>query len=217
MSGKKEYKFKDTFEWKEFTSQFLNLSELACKKFESQFSEEDQQPSDFYIATVYNIKHAIEICVKTYIRYLDDEIDFRKELKHDTKKLLDYFNKKANVEKISNIINRLKDNEEYNFVKSKIKELEKIVEETESIVSKYYDLTELNDKINGHLIIAGDYNNTFFKYPENNLNCSFSYKGFLAEIDVADILKIKDDIDIMRINLFVLGEILYYYRKFKNQ
>lgn len=186
--------------WYDFTRSFLDLVELGCKEVKEQKHKKNiggieiKYEKSLNIAIIYNMKHAIEIFIKTLIRYAEYD-SFQNIKEHNLEFLFNLY-----VEKFE----RLKKKPKYSlknahpatqeYVKNFDKNALKLAE-----VIDYYDQLKFLNKEDISVI---DTKNTAFKYPENYLeiNAQIDYYNFLnAKLDadkiIKDVMIIKDHLN----------------------
>ncbi|QQR83040.1 hypothetical protein IPJ72_04435 [Candidatus Peregrinibacteria bacterium] len=104
----------DTAEWYEFIDSFLDIVELSCKeilepKHTIKFTKniEIKYGNHLKIAIIYNLKHAIELIIKTFIQEVKGELD-KKDRIHNLDKLFNKFNSQKSIKKLRAEANKLK-------------------------------------------------------------------------------------------------------------
>lgn len=186
-------------EWNEFLDSFFQIIESACENYKKELN----------VAIVYNMKHAIEIFIKTLIRIADDHSE-EKIKNHDLNLLFKSLVQKLKNKKIQKVIKELNDTEESlaSFTQQEIKEIEKTLDKIKQII-QYYNELEFLDKKSISLV---DLNNTAFKYPENKtqIYAKIDYFDFFFTYQL-DIEKIKEDIRNLRIHFNSIKTILQVY------
>lgn len=159
-------------DWYIFVLSFLSLSKNGC-----DYILNSKRLSENYkfiiIAIIYNFKHGLESIVKAFSRSDNKKID-KSDHGHDIKKLFSNFKERVRV-------------------KNKIK-LNKEIDKLEKIIIKYNNLDFLNNYVKDNFSV-NDYENKFFKYPENSVEIVINYARFLSHVTKSDIEKIKKDIE----------------------
>ena len=183
--------------WFDFGMSYLYLADLACKEMCIE-EKPEYYSEDLYIATIFNIKHSIEVNLKSLIVLLEDRQISKKLEHHNQEEILNEIHRLVGEKKIIDLIEKLteknKNNKEWIF--KDIKEKKDVVLkmlDMAKLVSKYHQLNFLKDKIGSDFIIE-DTNNTAFKYPQNNLLIKLDYEEILKKIDKKDILRITIDV-----------------------
>lgn len=186
-------------EWNEFLDSFFQIVESACENYKKELN----------VAIIYNMKHAIEIFIKTLIRIADDHCK-EKIKNHDLNILFNSLIQKLKNNKIQKVIKNLNDTKESlsSFSQQEIDEIEKTLNNIKEII-KYYNELEFLNKENISLI---DINNTAFKYPENKtqIYAKIDYFDFFFTYEL-NIEKIKEDIRNLRIHFNSIKTVLQVY------
>lgn len=207
----------DEINWFQFLNSFLDLVELACKEiedpkhFEIIGGIEIKYNTGLNVAIIYNMKHAIEIFIKTLIRIADNSLK-EKIITHNMDDLFQILKTKMENGGIKKVIERLDDKKDSlaSFTQQEIKEFETYTTEIQKIINYYYKLEFLNKND----ITAIDTENTAFKYPENitQINAQINYFDFFFSYNL-DIQKIREDIRNLKMNLNSIKTVfdLYHY------
>jgi len=181
MQNKENY---NSIHWNDFLNSFLNLTELACAEIESP---EHNEPTYLHtkIAIIYNIKHAIEIFMKTLIRIIDQNTT-TKITSHNLNELFTILKSKIEQD-LTQKINKQKESSK--FIIQEFKKFDEYTTNIQEITNYYFQLEFLNKDD----ITILDTKNTAFKYPENKkqINVEINYFGFLygKKFDTKKILK----------------------------
>lgn len=182
--------------WLDFGLSFLEIADLACQ--EMQKSSPSKNISDLYIATIYNVKHGIEVLLKSIIVILEDKELIKKDETHDQKALFLKICNVANLPDVKKVIAELVKNkngqENFIFLSEKTQNLGKQFISMGNLIYKYQHLDFLKNKIGDNFIIE-DSNNTTFKYPQNNLNIKLDYEEILKKLNNEDIANLNIDIN----------------------
>lgn len=197
-------------EWVDFMNSYLNIACLACQELidtrENKHSTTNVMPvpvpfiiNDLYISILFNIKHAIEIFIKTTDNFLRGEYDnkshdiyhlfiaMKNRIKKDNSKIIATF-KKAEKSK-DKLPEGLKINlpiaiENFNNIDENLYKAERLIE-------KYYKCHLIKDKLKNNFEIK-DPDNTVFRYPDNSLQIILNYEEigntFIKE-DIEEILR----------------------------
>lgn len=189
--------------WLNFGLSYLFIAELGCKGM--QKADLGFKISDLYISTIYNIKHGIEVLLKSMIVILENKELVKKDEIHNQKELLSRLFHIINLPDIKKIITEIIDNKEkaddFVFLSEKIETIEEQLKLMENLIFKYQHLKFLKDKIGQEFIIE-DTDNTTFKYPQNSLKIKLDYEKIIDKITNDDILIIEIDINRL-INIFI--------------
>lgn len=218
MAKVKKHQFEHS-KWHYFVQNYLKIAELACLEMTGHkytrynrlgknktvllAKNREFKVNDLYISTIFSIKHAIEIAIKTLNGALIDDVP---DYTHDTKELMEILKKQIkNVNVRKNIDTLLGDSwpedtmEEqeaakfFKEIKSKVQALNDYLTKFEVIANKYYHCEFLKDKI-GDLFIIEDCDNTAFRYPSNSMSIQLDYEKITEKISDKDIEMILKDI-----------------------
>lgn len=171
-------------DWTIFSLGYLNLAELSCLEIiEKKYQYTANHGKIIYIPIIFNIRHAIEIFIKTFsIKFLKKDFLDNTDHTHDIQELFLKFREKISKKRLQESIKKWKDENPDN--KEEISS-DTIFNELESIINKYQNLDFLKTKIGINYYID-DTNNTAFKYPTNDLNIKISYKDLLGKFTEMD-------------------------------
>lgn len=183
--------------WFDFGISFIYLANLACVEIQKKSPKIDwNQTEDLYIATIYNIKHGIEVILKSLIVVLEEKQISKKLEHHNQEEILKELYRLIREKGILNIIKKLidknKGNKNWIFENKEEKEIFSIMDKMSWLVSKYHKCDFLKDKIQTDFIIE-DTKNTAFKYPQNNILIKLDYKKIIKKINNTDIKEIETD------------------------
>jgi hypothetical protein len=234
MNKKFEYR-----EWYYFVQNYLKISELACLEMTShrytRFCRykpnqgkilSEFHINDLYISTIYNIKHSIEIAIKTLSGLISDRI---KDNTHNIKELFLELKKIINIDSSANKIIKIfsglqeryqKNNTKItkltkaNSVKNIKEHLDQNLKDFEALVLKYQQCEFIKNKIND-LYIIEDFDNTAFRYPCNSMEIQLNYEKIINKINENDIYEILDDIKKLKVAFDFLHSVLFVSSKIK--
>lgn len=169
-------KVKDKNDWAYFAFRYIQLARLGFyeifkEKYKSDLPNYEVQA--FYIPSLFNLKHGLEILLKAiYIDFFDKTEFGGDDYTHDVNKIFCKFKSEIINNKMIKSFDDLK-RDNPNIVK-RYDSLQSLVDELGKMVKKYYEMDFLKEKIsNNYFIIDGD--NTVFKYPTNNLSIYLDY------------------------------------------
>lgn len=180
--------------WREFAQSFLLLAKLACQELEdkrenkhSKTTRHDPQEfnllythSDLFISIIFNVKHGLEIFIKT-IRVIST-CDYKTG--HDIKKLFDDLK-----ETLPKEIKPLKDIKGDEIKQEDIDAIPNNLKDLENLILKFYHCDFLNE--NKNVVDIYDEMNDVFRYPENKAKVKID----LNSVDDNLIKAIHEDID----------------------
>lgn len=224
-------------DWLLFSSSYLNLANLACKEvieerhaYYSRDKKTEGKRIDFfkkenlYIPTIYNMKHAIEIVIKTLNIVLSDELTseawshnqkdifslLRKQIK--PKDLQDA--KNALIKRVENNINSDKDDGLENIKKRIINQYtsaDEYIADLERLILKYQRCDFIRDKIKNFYTI-NDTENDAFRYPANGLVIELNYSEIIKNVTVDDFKDFRKDVEDIE-KIFSTLDIIFLYTK----
>ncbi len=180
-------------DWLYFSQSYLQMAKLACQEIiEPKHNKRDgvksfwsYYPKDLIIPILYNVKHGIEIFVKTISLIIDEEYDEGHNIKELFGKLKRKF-KKVKLQpckKGGNVIT----SETIDDFPKKLKEIEKLVNE-------FYFVEILREKLDKNFVIH-DKQNDIFRYPDNKASVKINWEVVLPKFNEKDIQSLKNKID----------------------
>jgi hypothetical protein len=213
----------DSNDWIEYTDSFFALVKLGCDEIDNprhsdKFGDIKIEYKDrINIAIMYNMKHAVELYLKTLIRIVDgDNIENIRNLDHDLTASFKVLKNKLEDKEIEKVIFSLKNNKDelMGFAKQELNRVteESMLNDIKKIVS-YYNNFEFFTKNTGKL----DKKNTAFKYPENDLSESLLVKTISFNYESLDIEQIRKDVGVLEAWLFSINSIFNIYHRFKKE
>lgn len=207
--------------WLNFGNSFLDLALLGCEAMhEETFNAKTAHDiKHLYIATIFNIKHGIEVHLKSLQIALEERDLSNKEFTHDTLKI--WRNLAKIISKESKSIKRFllnhikKDKVLQEFITEEQLnkgKLDDMLLQAMSMVVDYYFCDFLRGKIDGHYMVM-DVKNTAFKYPQNDCQIKLDYGEIIANTTKEDIEKIKKDVMYIEITFTLLWKFFSDYRE----
>ncbi|RJQ29989.1 hypothetical protein C4571_00035 [Candidatus Parcubacteria bacterium] len=178
-------------DWAHFAIGYLRLAELACleiieKKHQEKGLETNFTMEHIYIPALFNLKHGIEILLKTLgIEFLNKEILDQSDYSHDIEEIFSRLRKEIREERLKNAVLEF---EKKNPDRKGDLSGKEIFDELERIVRKYHSLDFLKEKIGTDYTIK-DPDNTALRYPENNLSICINYKKLSKKFTKDDVGK----------------------------
>jgi hypothetical protein len=176
-------------DWVIFSQSYLFLAKLGCQELielnHKKYRNYDYQVDDLFVPILFNIKHGIEIYIKTLCILLSNKYN---DKEHDINKLFEELEVKANAES-----GKLKPGAyEKNIITQKdIDDLPLNISEIKVLVSEFYTLNFLKNKIDNRFTIY-DKKNDFLRYPDNKASVIVNWESIIPSIDIdCDIKKIK--------------------------
>lgn len=210
--------------WVYFSQSYLQIARLACqeilgqkyKRLGFQEFELKYKAYDLFIPTIYNIKHGIEIFIKSLKLILAEKLN-KNDLKHNIDELFELLKAEVQKHKIIEII-RKKHEEgsediDFEFAYNNKLKIPKYLDDLERLIKKYYQCDILKNKLSSNTFTIEDLDNTAFRYPDNNLKINVDYEEVASQISNEDIEKMQQDIDKLLKNFNELGYILEVYKK----
>jgi len=176
--------------WVEFFDSFIELCEVSCKEIENHgyFAE---YSINIKIALIFNVKHSIELFLKSVIRMIDSNEVIKS---HNLEEV--FINLKSKLEeKLKNFTFQDCQAELREYIEQEKKEWEKgsYFSDIKEIIKYYDESLFLEDGKK-----AKDIKNTFFRYPEDASRNThdIDYYSFIYG-DKFDVYKISEDISVL--------------------
>lgn len=169
-----------------FAQSYLLIAKLACQELLDKSENRHHKAqnsftyniSDLYVPMVFNIKHGIEVFIKSLSIFIDGTYD---EKTHDIKKL--FIETKPRILKILKPTKRpYYDNLTEADVAKTIEALNKI----EELITDFYHLDFLKSKVGPNYKFT-DVQNDFFRYPENKTGIQINWEPVLDQLSNEDI------------------------------
>ncbi len=196
MAVKKENDKIKKYDWTIFAQSYFLIARLACQELLSEKKERHSksrklnipyQPADLYVSILFNIKHGIEVFVKTLSVFSCGEY----EEGHDIKNL--FSNARGKISKL-NLAPRQKgfyDDISQDDINASIKDLEKI----EEPVLYFFELDFLKQKLGSNFII-NDTLNDVLRYPDSKASIRIDWGTVLSyRVQASDIQEILTKLD----------------------
>lgn len=219
---KKIEKRRDLYYWPEFTYSFLYLAQLGCQELLNDSLDRYRKPQqiepyyirDLYIAIIFNIKHSLELFIKTlgivaYGEYNDTS--------HDINSLFEAVEAKIKQIKMEPLNNGyIKDRETGRsgialVSQAAIDTIPTYLSSLKAIINDFYKLDFIKTELKKCKEI-NDCKNDIFKYPINKLEKDLDWDLILKDTDKIEIQKLLDyTISIRAITTKILG-IFYKYK-----
>jgi len=193
-------KSSDSLNWFLFAWGYLEIAESGCDKFlEKDKGDEDKEflNSTIIISIVFNIKHALEIVIKSFNKTINGNFDKT----HNINNLFKSFENK--------ILSKIKDPKD-------IKETKKDLESLSLIVYHYYELKLFQEHFQKKSdFIIEDPKNTFLRYPENNeqegVAFVINFYDVIERIKDGEVQEMKEDVEEIKIIMSHLNQMFDKY------
>ncbi|MFY9461832.1 MAG: hypothetical protein WAP51_01355 [Candidatus Sungiibacteriota bacterium] len=198
MAIKKESDRIKKYDWAIFAQSYFLISKLACQELLSKKAEKHSksrsldtayQPADLYVSILFNIKHGIEVFIKTLGVFAYGEY----EEGHDIKTL--FSNARGKISKLE-LIPRQKgfyDDITQDDIDASLKDMEQI----EKLVLYFFELDFLKQKLGGNFVI-NDTLNDVLRYPDNKASIRIDWGTVLSfrvqPHDIEEVLTKLDDL-----------------------
>ena len=168
------------YDWVKFSQSYLCLARLGCQELLGEkynitgfISKHDLKYGipDLFVPILFDIKHGIEIFIKTLKIILADQL-YKNEKMHNISELFVVLKEQMMKHKIVELIKK-----EYSenpndinlqLVSKDVDRLATFLENLEKLIYRYYHCAVIKEKISDDFIIE-DIDNSAFRYPENNL------------------------------------------------
>ncbi len=159
--------------WYIFTFSFLSLSDIGCDHLLT--NKADGFDRGLILSILFNLKHSLEIVMKTISYHVCGEFDKG----HDLQDL---------IEKLKNKTRKRKNN----------KAIKKHLDNLEKLLMKYRQLNLFQGALKSSLVF-NDKNNKLFKYPDNDKDgggivLDINYSTLVDKLTKSDVKDIKKDI-----------------------
>jgi len=182
------------YDWLSFSQSYLLIAKLGCQEIikpchnkadHTNFNFE-YNIEELIIPVFYNVKHGIEIFIKTiniiaYSKYDEG---------HDIKELFACLKKKLK----SIYLRPFTDCKGNKITQEDINNLPEKLDDIQRLIDEFYNLDLLKKKIGGHFIIF-DTKNDIFRYADNKANIQIKWEKFLDKFKGEDIKILKEKID----------------------
>jgi len=203
------------YDWLAYSQSFLLLAKVACQELEDTREEKHKKITrfdpqnfklfynyeDLFISIVYNIKHGIEIFLKTLREILNLNLKYG----HDIKVLFEDFK-----DQLPKTIRPLKDKRGNEIKKEDVDNIPGQLEELENLVIYYYSCKFIG-KEGKEVVTIYDKENDVFRYPKNKPEIKIN----LESVDQKLISGLHEDIDKIYRIFNDLGYILDIYQQNK--
>ncbi len=212
---------RDIYYWPIFTYSFLCIAQLACKellkqdfdKYTKKNEIEKYEIKDLYISIIFNIKHSLELFIKTLSIFAYGTYDTGHDI---TILFTDVQNKIKNIPLTptnDGYINKTTTNRNgfANIYQEQINSIPQLLQSIKQIIEDFDQLIFLNGVLVPHQVIH-DEKNDIFRYPINAANLSIDWDNVIARTDHLDI-----QILLQHINDFYSAsyQILKIFHKYK--
>ena len=184
------------YDWPIFAQSYFLIAKLACQELlserEKKYSKSGKldtpyQPADLYVSILFNIKHGIEVFIKTLSVFAYGEY----EEGHDIKTL--FSNAKEKISKLK-LVPRQKgfyDDISQDYIDASLKGLEQI----EKLILYFFELDFLKQKLGDNFVI-NDTLNDVLRYPDNKASIRIDWGTILsARVQISDIKEVLIKLD----------------------
>ncbi len=191
------------YEWIQFYGSYLAIAYLGCQELEDKKyktpDNKEYEIEDLIIPVYFNLKHGIEIYIKTLHLVLDDKYDQGHDIKILFSKLKTKIdNNKPNIKETTAPNN-------YIVTKDDVEKFPEYLNEIEDSINYFYEVGLLQKKIKDNFLIYDEMND-IFRYPENKATIDIEWPAILKRFNSQDILEIKEQVK----NLWALCNITGY-------
>jgi hypothetical protein len=222
-------------DWYLFAKSFLNIAELAAREIRVRdgrkyFENKLLYNEELFIPIIFNIKHSIEVLLKTLIVTIEWDGLKKEDKGHNLSELFIKFEnryKNINFSKVQHVISKaFKNDPNNNYLIIANNDIKKFNEDAKitdylrklkKLILKYHKCEFLKEKIPKILISLDDYKNDVFRYPQNSLNCRIDYHELIKNINIddnGDIDKILNDIKKLK-DYYCFEFLLFIYNEYK--
>lgn len=197
MNVKKE----SNYDWVIFSQSYLLIARLGCQELMipkhpstdyKDFFKLEYKIHDLTVPIFYNVKHGIEIFIKTLSLFLIGEYNNKE---HDLNVLFLKFKNEVDKKIKLKIFKPLK-NDGNEITQQDIDNLPKNLEKLKKLIYEFYAIEILKPKLNQDFTIA-DKQNDIFRYPDNKALIKINWQEVLDKISKEDISVIQGKIQII--------------------
>lgn len=198
MAVKKENDEIKKYDWAIFAQSYFLISRLACQELlitrKDKHSKSSElailyQPADLYVSILFNIKHGIEVFIKTLSVFAYGEY----EEGHDIKTLFSNAKDKISRLKLTPRQKGFYDDVSQDDIDASLKDLGQI----EKLVLYFFELGFLKQKLGGNFVI-NDSLNDVLRYPDNKASIRIDWGtiliGRVHNHDIEEILAKLDEL-----------------------
>lgn len=193
--------------WLYFSQSYLQIAKISCcELINSKHNKQNENKGfwtyhieDLIIPIIYNIKHGIEVFIKTISFIIDKQHDNGHDIYGLFKKL------KKKIQKLD--LKPCSINGDI-ITQKMIDDFPNDIEKIEKIIKYFYEVEFLKNKIKGNLSVY-DTQNDIFRYPENKATAQIkiNWEEVLSSFDINEVKKIKMKIE----ELYVLFNNIGYF------
>ncbi|WP_339632761.1 hypothetical protein [uncultured Sneathiella sp.] len=177
-----------------FAQSYLLIAKLACQELLSDSEDKRHKAEDIfvygvpdlYVPIVFNIKHGIEVFIKSLSIFIDETYD---ERTHDIKKL--FQDVKPRILKGLHPTDRPYYD---NLTQDGVNEIKNALSQIETLINEFYHLDFLKSKINQNYTFS-DIQNDFFRYPENKTGIQINWEPVLRDLSKEDVEQILSKVN----------------------
>ncbi|MEK9135128.1 MAG: hypothetical protein AAB451_02410 [Patescibacteria group bacterium] len=188
VDGKNEVRKHD---WAFFAQSYFMVAKLACQELldtrgnkHSKEGTSPYNPADLFVAILFNIKHGIEVYIKTIHQFVPGVGEYDEV--HDIHQLFTRVKQKISTQKLSPQPQMFYDS----ITQKEIDELPEDLDKIELLVSYFYHLDLLKTKIGQNYEIK-DVKNDVLRYPDNKAKLRIDWSTILiGRINISDIEQI---------------------------
>lgn len=202
-------KLKD--DWIIFSQSYLQIAKLACQELIEPKHNKRHNDSTFWkyhiedliIPIIYNIKHGIEIFIKTIGLIVDNKY----EEGHDIHKLFDGLKQK--IEKLNLKPHTIECDK---ITQKDINNFPTHVDEIEKLVKEFYEIRFLKPGIRNNFVVC-DSMNDIFRYPKNKAHVHINCLEVLSSFNINKIEELRAKVEKLYELLNSVGYFIRILRK----
>ena len=199
MAVRKENNEIKKYDWAIFAQSYFLISRLACQELLSTRMDKHSkssklvtlyQPADLYVSILFNIKHGIEVFIKTLSVFAYGEY----EEVHDIKILFSNAKEKISRLKLMPRQKGFYDDVSQADIDASLNDLEQI----EKLVLYFFELEFLKQKLGSNFVI-NDTHNDVLRYPDNKASIRIHWgtilMGRVQNPDIEEIFAKLEELD----------------------
>lgn len=220
-------------DWWLFCDSYLATAELACREmlfqrygkhmnldFDDNYGNNKKafNIQNLYIPMRYNLNHAIEIFLKSFLIVLEKQNPQYRSFGHDIGKCLTSFQDKIQLQRIKQDLKEAYDQAKqspYNIeIISQISDFsDDWLDSVVKISLKYFHCHDI--QVNANQVNLYDEKNDAFRYPDNNIKAKVNYINFVKQLSNYEVRNILSDIRELKVSFGNLKVLIYAYQSVK--
>lgn len=184
---------RNKYDWLQFSQSYLHFAKLGCQ----ELLDPKHNPMDdanlpgrysagLIVPIYYNIKHGIEIYIKTISLIVDEKYDEGHNVHELFSKL------KLKLKKVN--LKPFEDGRGNNITQQNIDDFPENLDKIERLIEEFYTVNLLRTKLDKNFVIY-DNQNDIFRYPDNKASIQIDWNAILPKFNEKNVSGIKKKID----------------------